>query len=157
MKTSQLDKTTSVVFKYLLQFVGIACFFGILIYSMFSFWLPFLILKFSRIYYASASESKFNNELVLLLVIYSLFCYFANNFILNLYEKGKGKQMIISYLVDLLIVPLSILILIIFYNQTSKVATGDTSSLYNVYLITGLLVTKVIIAAKILSKTPAKR
>jgi hypothetical protein len=155
MKTLQLDKIVSNTLKYLLHFLGVACFFGILLYSMFSFWLPFLILNFSKVYYTTAS--KFSTELVALLGIYSLFCYFANNFILNLYEKGRTLQVIVSYLVDLLIVPLSVLILIIYYNKAEKIASGYVSMLYNVYLITGLLIVKVIIAARILSKGSAKR
>jgi len=157
MKTSQLDNTASAILKYLLQLIGIAFFFGILLYSVFKLWLPFLVLTFSRIYYSSASMSAFNTQMILLLVIYSLFCYFANNFILNLYSRGKTKQLIISYLIDLLIVPLSILILIIFYDKTLKVPSADTSILYNIYLITGLLVAKVFIASKVLSDTPAKK
>lgn len=155
MKTLQLDKIVSNTFKYLLHFVGIACFFGVLLYSMFHFWLPFLILNFSKVYYAV--PSKFSTELVFLLIIYSLFCYVANNFILYLYAKGKTLQMIISYLVDLLIVPLSVLILIIYYNKVNRVASDYVSTLYNVYLITGLLIVKVIVAYKILSGSPAKR
>lgn len=157
MKTSQLDKTASVTLRYLLHFIGIAIFYGILVYLMFRLWLPVLILTFSKIYYSSASIKAFNTEFVLLLGIYTLFCYFANNFILNLYAKGKTKQLIISYIIDQLIVPLSILILIIFYNKTSKAADSDTSTLYNIYLITGLLVVKVLIAARFLSKAPAKK
>jgi hypothetical protein len=155
MKTLQLDKIVSNTFKYLLHFVGIACFFGILLYSMFNFWLPFLILNFSKLYYAI--PSKFSTELVFLLIIYSLFCYVANNFILNLYAKGRTLQMIISFFVDLLIVPLSVLILIIYYNKVAKVPSAYVSALYNEYLVTGLLIIKVIIAYKILSGSPAKR
>ena len=157
MKTSQLESPMSAILKYLLQIIGIAFFFGILTYSVFKFWLPFLILNFSRIYYSSASAKAFNTEMVILLGIYTLFCYFANNFILNLYAKGKGIQLIISYVIDLLIVPLSILALVIFYNQTSKAASGHTTTLYNIYLITGLLIVKVFIASRIVSKTPAKK
>ena len=152
MKNSQLDKTTSVTLKYLLHILGIALFFGILSYSMLNFWLPFLILNFSKIYYSSGSISAFNLELAVLLIIYSLFCYFANNFILNLYAKGKTLQLLLSYLVDLLIVPFSVLILIIFYNKTSKSADSDTSTLYNIFLITGLLVAKVLITGNFLTK-----
>ena len=154
MKTLQLDKIVANTLKYLLHFLGLACFFGILLYSMFSFWLPFLILNFSRVYYAT--ESKISTELVVLMGIYSLFCYFASNFILGLYEKGKTLQMIISYLVDLLIVPLSVLILIIYYNRAEKIASAYVNTLYNVYLITGLLIVKVIISSWILSKSSAK-
>ena len=152
MKNSQLDKTASVTLKYLLHLLGIALFFGILSYSMLHFWLPFLILNFSKIYYSTGSISAFNLELAVLLIIYSLFCYFANNFILNLYAKGKTLQLVLSYLVDLLIVPFSVLILIIFYNKTAKVADSDTSTLYNIFVITGLLVAKVLITAYFLTK-----
>ncbi len=152
MKTSQLDKTASVTLKYLLHFLGISLFFGILSYSMLRFWLPFLILNFSKIYYSSGSISDFNLELAVLLIIYSLFCYFANNFILNLYAKGKTLQLLFSYLIDLLIVPLSVFILIIYFNKTAKVADSDTSTLYNIFVITGLLVAKVLFTANFLTK-----
>jgi len=152
MKSTQLDKTASVTLKYLLHLLGTALFFGILSYSMLRFWLPFLILNFSKIYYSSGTDNVFNTELAVLLIIYSLFCYFANNFVLNLYAKGKTKQLLLSFLIDLLIIPFSVLILIIFYNKTAKVADSDTSVLYNIYLITGLLIAKVFITANILSK-----
>ena len=147
-----MDKTVSVTLKYLLHLLGIALFFGILSYSMLRFWLPFLILNFSKIYYSSGSISDFNLELAVLLIIYSLFCYFANNFILDLYAKGKTLQLLLSYLIDLLIVPFSVLILIIFYNKTAKVADSDTSTLYNIFVITGLLVAKVLLTVNLLTK-----
>ena len=150
MKTSQLDKATSVTLKYLLHFLSVALFFGIMLYSVLKFWLPLLVTKFSKIYYIS--QDVFMKEIVILLVFYSLFCYFANNFILDLYKRGKGLQLLVSVIVDILIVPLSLLLLIVYYDKTSKGGTSDVADLYNIYVVTLLLVLKVFIFAKMLSK-----
>jgi hypothetical protein len=82
-----------------------------------------------------------------------VFCYFANNFILNLYQSGKAKQLLISYFVDFLILQLSIT-LMIFYNNRQHTPALD-NSIYNIYVVTVLLVIKEVITMKLLSKNSA--
>ncbi|MBS1527070.1 MAG: hypothetical protein JST19_15555 [Bacteroidetes bacterium] len=155
-KTVKSNTAASNVLRYLLHLIGLGLFFGLLIYSTNKFWLPFLVKHLTKVYYV-APES-YTTELALLLVIYTLFCYFVNNFVLGLYEKGKTKQLLYSMLADYLLLPLSIFILILYYSKVSKTNIEDTSHLYNIYLMTVLLLIKEVITARLLSgkKTIAK-
>lgn len=92
-----------------------------------------------------------------MLIAYSLFCYFANNFVLNLYQKGKTGQLIISIILDALVLPLSMIIVIVYNNIAPKTSIPVIADIYNVYLITALLVIKVFIASKLFSKKAANR
>jgi hypothetical protein len=148
-KTINIESAASVTLRYLLHFISIALFYGIMIYSTNKFWLPFLVKKLTKIYYVSGT---FGTQLIALLIIYCLFCYFVNNFVLDLYRKGKEKQLILSVIADLLIIPLSILLVIVYYNKTSKNLVADTDNLYNIYLITVLLLIKELITARLVSK-----
>ncbi|HVV56705.1 MAG TPA: hypothetical protein VHC47_15325 [Mucilaginibacter sp.] len=148
-KTFSRDRAASIVLKYLLQLISVALFYGVALYSIKSFWVHYLIKTFSHIYYVSG---VFDSQLVTLLIVYSLFCYLANNFLLGLYSKGKGRQLILSMIVDELLLPLGMLIIIVYDDKTSKTNTADTSALYNIYVITALLVVKEIIAARLIGK-----
>lgn len=156
MKTSQLDRSASVTLKYMLHFLSVALFYGFMLYTTIEFWMPFLIHRFSKVYYAPAS-SPMNKVFVIMLIAYSLFCYFANNFVLNLYQKGKTGQLIISIILDALILPLSMIIVIVYNNLAPKTSIPVIADIYNVYLITALLVIKVFIASKLFSKKTAIR
>ncbi|HVW14112.1 MAG TPA: hypothetical protein VHB54_09825 [Mucilaginibacter sp.] len=148
-KTLKSNTAVSSVLKYLLHLIGLSLFFGLLIYSANKFWLPFLVKHLTKVYYVA--PTSYTAELGALLAIYTLFCYFVNNFVLGLYEKGRMKQLLYSMLADYLLLPLSILILILYYSKVSKTNIEDTSHLYNIYLMTVLLVVKELIAARLLS------
>lgn len=153
MKSLNRDQVASLVLKYLLHLLSIAGFYFLLFYTFTSFWLHQLLDKFTRVPYVSTPN--FHDQIYHLLIIYSLFCYFANNFILDLYHKEKTKKLIISIIADLLILPLGILIMIIYNNQVLKNQPALDTSVYNIYLITVLLVIKEFIAMKILSRKTA--
>ena len=156
MKTPQLDRTASVTLKYLLHFLGLALFYGFMLYTTINFWLPFLVHRFSKVYYAPAS-STIDKVFVIMLITYSLFCYFSNNFVLHLYQKGKTRQLIISIILDMLILPLSMAIVILYNNLAPKTSVPVIADIYNIYLITALLVLKVLILSKLFStKTAVK-
>jgi hypothetical protein len=155
MKTSKLDNPASITLKYLLHLISIALVYGILLYCSLHFWLPTFILKLSKLTYIAANI--FKKQFYVLLAIYTIFCYFVNNFVLHLYSSGKGWRLILSYFIDILIVPITILIMIFYNNKTSKIATGETDSLFNIYIAMGLLIIKEFIAVKLLSPKAAKR
>jgi hypothetical protein len=107
-----------------------------------------LLIKFSTVPYVTAGNFHF--QVIILLIIYSLFCYFANNFILGLYKSGKVRQLLTSYFIDFLILQLSMTVMILYNNRLHK--TAMDISLYNVYVVTVLLVAKEVIAMRLLSK-----
>lgn len=149
-KSISSDQTVSVILKYLLQLLGLALFYGFMLYTTINFWIPFLVQVFSKVYYA---PSYLTSQMVILLIIYSLFCYFVNNFVLHLYEKGKAKQLIFSIIGDILVLPVCFLILVIYNNIFSpKHYIPHIADLYNIYLVIGLLIVKELIAAGLLSR-----
>ncbi|HTD99193.1 MAG TPA: hypothetical protein VK668_07880 [Mucilaginibacter sp.] len=154
MKSPQADNIASVVLKYLLHLLSIAAVYGILLYTTSQFWIHHLLNWFTRVPYVTAPN--FHDHVIHQLIIYSMFCYFANNFILDLYHTTKAKQLIISIIVDVLIMPLSILIMIIYNNIAHKNQPGDINTIYNIYLVTVLLVIKEYIAMKILARNNPK-
>ena len=154
MKTSKLENPASVTLKYLLHLISIALVYGIMLYTSLHIWLPKFILVLSKVNYVAAYV--FKQQFYVLLVVYVLFCYFVNNFVLHLYNTGKGWRLILSYLADILIIPITILIMIFYNNKTSKILTADTDSLFNIYIAMGLLIIKELIAVKLLSPKTAK-
>jgi hypothetical protein len=150
MKKLNRDQVASIVLKYLLHLLIIAGFYWLLLYTTTSFWLDTFFYKFTKLRYAAAGP-EFTEQLYLLLLIYTLFCYAANNFLLDIYHRKTAKQLAISMIADFLLLPLEILLMIIYNNLTIKTHLGDIGTVYNIYLITILLVIKNIIAAKFLS------
>jgi hypothetical protein len=150
MKSTKLDQIASIILKYLLHLLSIALFYFAMLYTTTSFWLHALLDKFTRVYYVPVPN--FHDQVVHLLIIYSLFCYFANNFILDLYHRDKIKPLIYSVIADMLVLPLGITLTIIYNNITIKSKVADTTLLYNIYVITALLIIKEIIAMKLVSK-----
>ncbi len=148
MKTSNPDTVVSFILKYLLHLISVALFYWLTLYFTLSSWVNFLLIKFATVPYVTAGNFHF--QVIILLVIYSLFCYFANNFVLGLYQSGKVRQLLTSYFIDFLILQLSMTIMIVYNNRFHK--TMMDISLYNVYVITVLLVTKEVIAMKLVSK-----
>ena len=147
-KTLDHTSAASQVLKYLLQLIGLALFLGFIYYITLHAWIPLLIGAISKVSY-----TKFqSNNLLLLLTMYSLFCYFANNFILKLYEPGKTKQLLLSILADLLVLPVGLLLTVLYNNFTVKSLHATIDDVYNIYIITILLVIKEVIAAQIVLK-----
>jgi hypothetical protein len=98
---------------------------------------------------------NFTKELYFLLLILSIFCYLANRFLLDIYHTKTAKQLIISIAVDYLIWPLQIFIMIMYNNIHMTTIADNISTLFNIYLITGLLVLKNVIAVKLMSNKTA--
>jgi hypothetical protein len=150
METSK-PSTVSLILKYLLHLISIALFYGLTLYFTSNFWIHYLLNKFTRVPYVTTDN--FHSQVIHLLIIYSLFCYFANNFVLNLYQSGKGAKLLLSYFVDFLVLQLSITIMI-FYNNRLHTPAID-NSIYNIYLVTVLLVIKEAITMWLLSRKAA--
>jgi hypothetical protein len=142
------DQAMSAVLKYLLQILGLAFFYGILLYTTLHVWVPIFNGAFSKVSYTMFKE----NNIPTLLAIYVLFSYFANNFMLKLYEQGKTKQLLFSLLADLLVLALGILLSLLYNNNAIKSRVGSIDDTYNIYIIMALLIAKEFIAAWILSK-----
>lgn len=147
-KSVDSNQSASVVLKYMLQIIGLAFFYGILLYSTFYVWIPLFNDKFSKVIYTMFKD----NNIPLLLLIYALFSYFSNNFMLKLYERGKTKQLLISYITDIFVLALGILLSIIYNNLTRRSGHAAIDDFYNIYIIMVLLIIKELIAASILSK-----
>ena len=142
------DQAMSAILKYLLQILGLAFFYGILFYTTLHLWVPVFNGAFSKVTYTMFKD----NNIAMLLAIYVLFSYFANNFMLKLYEQGKIKQLLFSLLADVLVLALGILLSLLYNNHAIKSRVGSIDDTYNIYIIMALLIVKEIIAAGILSK-----
>lgn len=150
MRTITRDQVASVILKYLLHLLINAGFYFVLLYTFTSFWLRQLLNKFARVVYVS--NDNFHQLIYFQLAIFTLFCYFANNFIFDLYHRKQAKPLFISIIADLLIIPLQVLIMIFYNNKFIKIGTAMENTLYNIYLITALIVVKELITGYILSR-----
>ncbi|MBV8388232.1 MAG: hypothetical protein JO080_00375 [Mucilaginibacter sp.] len=150
MKTNR-DSVASTVLNYLLQLLGVAAFYWLLIYTTIHYWLRGFIYKIAKVRYEAGPN--FTKELYLLLLIFVIFCYLANRFLLDVYHRSTAKQLVISTIADYLIWPLQILIMLIWNNMHIVSIADDVSTLYNVYVVTGLLIIKNVIAVRLISKT----
>jgi hypothetical protein len=144
------DSAASTVLNYFLQLLGVAAFYWLLIYTTIYYWLDSFIHKLSRIPYDAGPN--FTKQLYLLLLIFAIFCYLANRFLLDLYHRKTAIQLIISIFFDYLLWPLQIYIMIVWNNKHITTIVDDLSTIYNVFVITGLLIIKNVIAVKLLSK-----
>ena len=147
MKNNRVSVATTVL-NYFLQLLGAAIFYWLLIYTSIHYWLAGFVFKITKIRYEAGPN--FTKELYVLLLIFVIFCYLANRFLLDIYRRNTAKQLIISLIVDYLLWPLQILIMLIWNNTHITTIADDVSSLYNVYIITALLVLKNVIAIKLL-------
>ena len=156
MKTYSLDQVASTVLKYLLHFLFCACFYFVLLYTFASPWLHQLMNEYAHVAYVSNANSQ--QQIYFQLGIYTLFCYFINAFVFDLYHRNRARQLMFSVIADLLIIPLGILIMVIYNNIVIKHLTTMDSSLYNIYVISVLIVIKEFITGVILArkKTRAK-
>jgi hypothetical protein len=149
MKTDNRDSIASTILNYLLQLIGVAIFYWLLIYTTINFWFFSFLHTVTKVRYEAGPN--FTRELYFLLLIYSLFCYFANRFLLDIYHRKTTRQLIISIVTDYFIWPLEVFIMLIYNNLHITSIVDNISTLYNIYLITLLLIIKNVIAVKILS------
>lgn len=151
MENTRRDSLLTTVLNYLLQLIGVALFYWLMIYTTIYYWLYTYLHSTAKVNYEGGPD--FTKELYLLLLLFSLFCYVANRFFLDLYHRKTAKQLIISIIADYLIWPVALSIVIFYDNKFHTTIIYDVSRLFNIYLITALLVIKNIIAARLLSKT----
>src|ERR1700749_2245068 len=151
MTTDNRDSIASTILNYFLQLLGLAAFYWLLLYTTVAYWFNGFINKFSRMLRYEAAPD-FSKEIDFLLLIFVVFCYLANRFLLDLYHTKTAKQLIISVTVDYFIWPLQIFIMLMYHNIVMTTIVYNISTLFNIYLITGLLIVKNIIAVKLMSK-----
>lgn len=142
------NSIASAILNYLLQLIGIAVFYWLLIYTTIHYWLRGFIYKIAKVRYEAGPN--FTKELYLLLLIFVIFCYLANRFLLDVYHRNKARQLILSTIADYLIWPLQLLIMLIWNNSHIVNVVDDVSTLYNVYVITALLIIKNLITVKLI-------
>ena len=153
MKTDNRDSIASTILNYLLQLLGVAGFYWLLIYTTINYWFHGFIYKFAKVRYEAGPN--FTKELYFLLLILSIFCYLANRFLLDIYHTKTAKQLIISIAVDYLIWPLQLFIMIMYNNIYKTTIVDNISTLFNIYVITGLLILKNVITVKLMSNKTA--
>ena|ERR1700761_1270929 len=149
MKTNNDNNAASTILNYLLQLIGVALFYWFLIYTTINFWFFNFVHTITKVRYEAGPN--FTKELYILLLVYTLFCYLINRFLLDIYHPKNALALTISIVVDYLIWPLQIWIMLLYNNHHITTITDDISTLFNVYLITGFLIVKNAIAVKILS------
>ena len=149
MKNNRGSAASSVL-NYLLQLLGVALFYFLLIYTTIHYWLRGFVYKIAKVRYEAGPN--FTKELYLLLLIFVIFCYLANRFLLDVYHRNRTKQLLFSTIADYLIWPLQLLIMLVWNNMHIVNVVDDVSTLYNVYVITALLILKNLIALKLMSK-----
>ncbi len=140
----------SAILNSLLQLIGAAAFYWLLIYTTIHYWMRGFIYGIAKVRYEAGAN--FTKELYLLLLIFVIFCYLANRFLLDVYHRNRTKQLILSTIADYLIWPLQLFIMLKWNNAHIVNAVDDVSTLYNVYVITALLIIKNLIAVKLISR-----
>lgn len=144
------NSIASAILNYLLQLIGVAAFYWLLLYTTINYWLRSFIYRIAKVRYEAGPN--FTKELYLLLLIFVIFCYLANRFLLDVYHRNKTKQLILSTIADYFIWPMQLLIMLVWNNMHIVNIVDDVSTLYNVYVITALLIIKNLIAVKLMSK-----
>lgn len=149
MKTDNRESIASTVLNYLLQLIGVAAFYWLLLYSTINYWLNKFVFKIAKVSYEAGPN--FTKELYFILFIFTIFCYLANRFVLDLYHTKTAKQLIISIAADYLIWPLQVFIMLEYNNWHITSIVKDVSTLCNVFVLTFLVIIKNVIAVKLLS------
>jgi len=144
------DSIASSVLNFLLQLIGLAAFYWVLIYTTIYYWLAKFLYRTAKVRYEAGPN--FTKQLYLLLLIFAIFCYLANRFLLDLYHRGTARQLIISTIADYLIWPLQLVIMMIWANTHMVSVMGDIATLLNVYVLTALLIIKNVIALMLMNK-----
>src|ERR1700761_7377392 len=127
MKTDNRNSIASTILNYLLQLLGLAAFYWLLLYTTAAYWFNGFINKFSKMLRYEAGPD-FSKEIDFLLLIFAIFCYLANRFLLDLYHTKTTKQLIISMNVDYFIWPLQIFIMLMYHNIIMKTIVYDIST-----------------------------
>ena len=143
------DSVASTILNYFLQLLGLAGFYWLMLYTTIHYWLRGFIFRFAKLNYDAGPN--FTKQLYLLLLLYCVFCYLANRFLLNLYNRNTAGKLILSIILDYFIWPLQVLIMLLYNNIHITSVVKDVSTLYNVYIITALLIIKTVIFLKFLS------
>jgi hypothetical protein len=144
------NSVAATVLNLLLQLIGVAAFYWFVLYTTTGYWLEGFARRITKVRYEPASN--FNEQLFTLLLIYVIFCYLANRFLLDLYHRRTARQLVLSIVADYLIWPLQIFIVLIWNNTHIVNIIVDASALFNVYIMTALLIIKSLIALKLMSK-----
>ena len=144
------DSVASTVLNYLLQLIGVAAFYWVLIYTTIYYWLTGFLYRIAKVRYEAGPN--FTKELYSLLLIFTIFCYLANRFLLDVYHRNTAKQLIISTITDYMIWPLQLFIMMIWANKHMVSVVDDITTLLNVYVLTALLIIKNVIAVKLMNK-----
>jgi len=144
------NSIASSILNFLLQLLGVALFYWLLIYTTIHYWMRGFIYRLAKLRYEPGPN--FTKELYLLLLILVVFCYLANRFLLDVYHRSTIKQFILSTVADYFLWPLQLFIMLKWNNAHMVNAVQDVSTLYNVYVITALLVLKNLIALKLMNK-----
>ena len=144
------NSAASSILNFILQLLGIALFYWVLIYTTIYYWLTGFLYRIAKVRYEAGPN--FTKELYILLLILTVFCYLANRFLLDLYHRKTAKQLIISTIADYFIWPIQLLIMMIWANTHMVNITDNINTLLNVYVLTALLVIKNIIALKLMEK-----
>jgi hypothetical protein len=144
------NSVASSILNFLLQLIGLAAFYWVLIYTTIYYWLNNFLFKIAKVRYEAGPN--FTKELYILLLIFAIFCYLANRFLLDLYHRSTARQLIISVIADYLIWPLQLLIMMVWANTHMVNVVDDITTLLNVYVLTALLIIKNVIALKLMNK-----
>ena len=148
------DSIATTILNYFLQLLGLAAFYWLILYTTIHYWFRGFIFRFTKLNYDAGPN--FTQQLYVLLLLYCIFCYLANRFLLNLYNRNTAGKLILSIILDYFIWPLQILIMLLYNNIHITTIVKDVSTLYNVYVITVLLMIKTIIFLKFLPAGAAK-
>lgn len=144
------NSIASSILNVLLQLIGLAAFYWLLIYTTIYYWLNKFLFKIAKVRYEAGPN--FTKELYLLLLIFAVFCYLANRFLLDVYHRRTARQLIISTIADYLIWPLQLVIMMVWANTHMVNVVDDITTLLNVYVLTALLIIKNVIALKLMNK-----
>src|SRR5690349_19726608 len=88
----------SIILNSLLQLIGVAAFYWLLIYTTIYYWMSGFIYGIAKVRYEAGPN--FTKELYLLLLIFVIFCYLANRFLLDVYHRNRTKQLILATIAD---------------------------------------------------------
>jgi len=144
------NSVASSILNFLLQLIGLAAFYWVLIYTTIYYWLTKFLYRIAKVHYEAGPN--FTKELYMLLLIFAVFCYLANRFLLDLYHRSTARQLIISIIADYLIWPLQLVIMLVWANTHMVNVVDDISTLLNVYVLTALLIIKNVIALKLINR-----
>lgn len=115
----------------------------------------FLLQKFSKITYIDDMSFDRTGVYNMQMAIFCLLSFFSNYKILQVIGKKSTFSLTLSWTIDLLFAPLSVLIMILYNNF--KVVTLNVSKIENVYLMWLLLALKNLIILMVENKLFPKR